>query len=332
MSVDLEALGLEELHVVRDRATGLQAVIAIHDRTLGPGRGGTRLRAYASLGAAAEEAARLARAMTSKFAIHRLPFGGGKAVLVDDGARGEALDARLRAYARYLERFTLEQFMTGPDYGIGVRELAIMREHTGRVVDAHDDTAAGQATALGVRVALEEGLRACGLELAGARVGVQGAGAVGGALVRELVDAGAKVTVCDVDPRRLEGLPEGVAVCPPELLLGLELEALAPCALPDALNPATVGALRCRVVAGAANDQLLAPELETARAVAARGVLYVPDVVANGGAAVRLTTSRDVAEELRSSVRAVLEAATAGGVTPYEAVQRLVGEALEAAR
>lgn len=326
------AEGLEELHLRRDPATGLVAVVAIHDRRLGPAKGGTRLRAYPDLGAAVADAARLARAMTWKFAVHGLPYGGGKAVVLQD-ARGASdralLEARLEAYGAFVERLG-GAFGTGPDLGVGPTEVAVIQRATAHAVGggAHGDASA--ATAAGVRVCLERALDRVGGELAGAVVAVQGVGAVGGALAAQLAERGARLLVADVDPARAEAVAAttgGRAVDPAEVLFA-QADAVCPCATGDVLSAGAIPRLRCRVVAGGANDQLAAPVLERARALAARDVLYVPDFVANGGGAVALTAGAptigppEVAlaeRRVGETLERVLARAEASDATPYEA-------------
>lgn len=337
----VEELELEELHLVRDRATGLRAAVAIHDRTLGPARGGTRLRRYDSLEAVARDAGRLARAMSHKFAVHGLPYGGGKAVILQDeaGARDRALlEARLRAYGEFLNRLGGE-FGTGPDYGIGAAEVAVLRSATDHAVGVHSHGLAGRATAAGVRVAIEAGLRAQGLDLAGARVVVQGVGAVGAHLARDLAARGARVAISDVDLERAAALARelGADLLDPASCLSAEADVLAPCATGDVLTSDSIPALRCRVVAGAANEQLAPPELEQAQRLSEAGIIYIPDFVANGGGAILLTgcgeegraedlprTEQRVAE----TVRQVCERAAASGCTHYEAAVALAEQRL----
>ncbi len=344
----LEELELAELHLVRDPASGLRAAVAIHDRTLGPPRGGTRLARYPTLEAAAREAGRLARAMTYKFAVHDQPFGGGKAVIVQDDAgaadRG-LLERRLLAYGAFVER--LGDFGTGPDMGIGAAEVAVIQRATARAVGHRSHAAASRATAAGVRAALALGLAAADgaadlarpAELAGRRVVIVGVGAVGGALARDLAARGATLVLADADPARAEALAAelGAAALSPEAAVALEADALAPCAGGGLLDEATTARLRCRVVAGGANDLLAPPEAERAATLAARGVVYVPDFVANGGAAVALVGCGEEAREddvsraearVAATTRAVLERARERGESPYAAACSLARERL----
>lgn len=338
MSAGLDASDWEELHFLRD-PSGLVGVIAIHDRSAGPARGGTRLRPYPDLETATQDAVRLARAMSRKFAVHGLPCGGGKAALIDDGrwSDPQIREARLEAYAAFLDRLG-GAFGTGPDYAFGHAEVASTRAHTQHVV--HPDTldAAVEATAVGVRVALECGLkRSLGKTLADASIAIQGVGAVGGKLARDLAQRGSRLIVADIDLDRASALAAeiGARTVAPDAILLEDVDAIAPCAAGEVLTAEVVGGLRCRVIAGAANNQLPEPEIAGARALATRGVLFVPDFVVSGGAAVVLTgCSPDapplplsqVEARLRSTVEAVLDRAELDGSTPQEAALVIVAE------
>jgi leucine dehydrogenase len=328
---------LQELHVFHDPATGLRAVIAVDDSTLGPPRGGTRLRRYPDLLDGAREAARLARGMTHKFAVHGIPFGGGKAVILQDDAGEDraVLEARLRAYGRCLERLG-GFFATGPDFGIGGKEVAVIQEVTSLALGEHGSNA-GEATAAGVRAALELALAQGGLELKGARIAVSGVGAVGGALARQLAERGARLLVADTNQTRVQDLAHEIKaeVVDPDAILFTEVDALAPCAVGELFTLESVARLRCKVVAGAANDQLVDAD-RTSSALAARGILFVPDFVANGGAAVTLSAKLQGGEEaevavgearIRATTREVLERALREAITPYAAALAMSGEA-----
>ncbi|MBL4845284.1 MAG: Glu/Leu/Phe/Val dehydrogenase [Planctomycetes bacterium] len=328
---------LEGLHLFRDQASGLRAVIAVHDTRRGPPRGGTRLRAYASLAEAADDAARLAQGMSYKFAVHGVPYGGGKGVILQDEAGAKdrpLLEERLRAYGRCLERLG-GHFATGPDYGISSREVDVIREVTSLAIGEHGSQA-GPATAAGVRVCLEAGFARLGLELAGRRILVQGVGTVGGALARQLQAAGASVLISDPAPAGVALAAElGVDFVAPEDALWADVDALAPCAVGGVFDGATIAGLRCRLVAGAANDQLVGGA-QAADAFAERGVLYLPDFVVNGGAAVLLTARLENGSEpevevaearIRATIAEVLRRAD-GGLTPYAAAVELAEERL----
>ncbi len=331
---------LEGLHLFQDPASGLQAVIAVHDTRRGPPRGGTRLRSYASLAEAADDASRLAQGMSYKFAVHGLPYGGGKGVILQDEAGADdrgLLEERLRAYGRCLERLG-GHFATGPDYGVTSREVDVIREVTTLAIGEHGSQA-GPATAAGVRTCLEAGFRRLGLELKGRSVLVQGVGTVGEPLVRQLCERGVRVLVSDPAPAGAALASElGLELVSPQDVFSTPVDALAPCATGELFDPATIDGLQCRLVAGAANDQLVGAGA-AAKLLAARGVLYLPDFVVNGGAAVLLTARLESGSEpevvlaerrISATIQAVLSRAERDARTPYQAAVDLAEERLGA--
>ena len=328
---------LEGLHLFSDRASGLRAVITVHDTRRGPPRGGTRLRAYPSLAEAADDAARLAQGMSYKFAVHGIPYGGGKGVILQDAAGAsdrDLLEERLRAYGRCLERLG-GHFATGPDYGITSREVDVIREVTQLAIGEHGSQA-GPATAAGVRVCLEAGFARLGLELAGRRILVQGVGTVGGPLARQLLAADATVLISDPSPAGAALATElGLELVEPQDALRADVDALAPCATGQVFDAEAIANLRCRLIAGAANDQLVGGSA-AAESLAAREVLYLPDFVVNGGAAVLLTARLERGSEpevqiaearIRATIAEVLRRADRG-LTPYAAALELAEERL----
>lgn len=329
---------LEGLHLFHDKPSGLRAVIAVHDTRRGPPRGGTRLRRYASLAEAADDASRLAQGMSYKFAVHGLPYGGGKGVILQDEAGAEdrdLLEERLRAYGRCLERLG-GHFATGPDYGVTSREVDVIRQVTPLAIGEHGSQA-GPATAAGVRTSLEAGFARLGLELPGRSVLVQGVGTVGGPLVRQLHAKGARVLISDPAPAGAELAAElGLELVSPEDVLRAEVDALAPCATGEVFNAETIAGLRCRLIAGAANDQLVGGAA-AANALAAREILYLPDFVVNGGAAVLLTARLESGSEpeveiaegrISETIERVLARAERDDSTPYQAAVALAEERL----
>src|SRR5262249_11831134 len=244
--------------------SGLRAIIAIHDTTLGPALGGIRQWPYQSDAAALWDVLRLARGMTYKAAVAGLDQGGGKTVVI--GQPGDADEARFRALGRFIA--TRGGRYTGAeDGGTSPRQMDFISRETPWVTGV--DPAVGGSgdpsplTALGVY----EGMRAaCEVrfgspELSGKRVVIQGCGHVGEPLVRLLVTAGASVEAGDLHPERVEELrPLGVTAVPLDGILERECDVLAPCALGAVLNDASIPTLRCAVVCGAANNQLEALE------------------------------------------------------------------------
>ncbi len=294
MSQFADTFGHEQLHLFQDTATGLKGVVAIHSTALGPAMGGLRLRRYADIEAAATDAMRLARAMTLKNSAAGLSLGGGKAVLMDDGEWHDR-EARMLAFADVIEQLG-GRYITAEDIGTNTADMDLIATRTEWVVGRSrgggglDDPS--PATARTVFGAIDAGARhALGVEsLRGVRVGVIGAGKVGSPLISLLAGAGAELTVADVDSERAEAALAAAggagAVVPLEGFLERDLDVLSPCAIGELIGVAEVPSLRCRVIAGAANNPLV--DEAAALAVHRAGILYVPDFIANSGGIIQV--------------------------------------------
>jgi leucine dehydrogenase len=283
----------EQLELFHDRATGLTGAVAIHSTALGPSMGGLRIRAYADVEAAAVDALRLARAMTLKSSAAGLRVGGGKAVLIDDG-HWQDREARLLAFAGVLERLG-GRYVTTEDVGTSPADMDVIATGTRWVVGrspanggSGDPSPATARTVFGaIDAAVRSQLAASSLE--GVHVGVLGAGKTGAALVGLLADAGARVTVADVDAARAQACADAspaVEAAPVDGFLGRELDVLAPCALGELIAAGDVAGLRCKIIAGSANNPLV--DRPTALAAHAAGILFVPDFIANCGGIVHV--------------------------------------------
>lgn len=278
-----------------DRPTGAWIFIALHDRTLGRPTGGTRIRSYDSPAEGLHDAMHLAEGMTHKWAAADLPFGGGKAVLATPGPlKGEAREGLLRRYGQLVESLQ-GGFSTGEDLGTTPRDMALIGEETRFVMGAGGGQVAdpGPFTARGVLAALRSAVRAAfgDDDLSGRRVLIQGVGDVGAPLARHLAGLGAQLLLSDPDGERLRKLVDelsgedgGPEVVPPERLYDTPCDVFAPCAVGFVLSSETIPRLRCRVVAGSANNQLASDE--AAELLHQRGILYAPDYIANSGGAI----------------------------------------------
>lgn len=334
-------LGHEELIALRERDSGLVAFIAIHDTSLGPAVGGTRMRAYPTLDAAAVDALRLSRAMTAKAALCGMDRGGGKAVIVGDPAI-EKTDGLLTAFARAVDRLG-GRFQTGPDMGIEGKDVEVMARATRHVSHRRPGSAleAADLTALGVEVAIAAVAKALGRELDGLRVAVQGLGQVGLRLARRLHAAGARLVVADVDAVRADEARTELRaeVVPPPRIYDVEAPVFAPCAAGGVLDDATIPRLRCRAVVGAANEQLAEPR--HAEALLGRGIIYAPDYAVNAGGLLSLlyeigeTDEPGIIARVREigpRVAEIVERARREGRAPSRIADRMVEERLAAAR
>ncbi len=335
------AWGHEEVLLVRDREAGLHAVIALHDTTLGPAVGGTRMRAYATFDDAVLDALRLSRAMTAKAALAGMDCGGGKAVIVGDPGRDKTR-ALLGAYAQVLERLG-GRFQTGCDMGLDARDIAVLARTTRWV--SHTPAAAGVDTAELAALGVFESIRAAADELDrpvdGLHVAVQGLGEVGRRLAEMLSRAGARLTVADLDAARAERAAAelGAFAVPPERILDVEADVFSPNASGPVIDDAALARLRCRAVVGAANEQLA--EDRHGEALHARGILYGPDYLVNAGGLLSLLFERGEVDEagivrrvraIGGRLRALWREARGEGISPHRMAERRVAERLAAAR
>ena len=338
----LEPLEHEELVVRRGRRSGLYTIVAVHSTVRGPSLGGCRMWGYGDARAAVRDALRLSRAMTFKSAVAGLPLGGGKGVIMLPPAAPPPDGDRRRDVLLDFGDTIAEldgRYVTAEDVGTSDADMTAIAERTPHVAGlALDRGGSGDPspwTALGVEAAIRVAAeRVWGTDdLAGRRVAVIGLGHVGGALARGLAARGARLVVADVAGGRRALADELDADwMEPEAALLADVDIVAPCALGGVLDHDTVPALRCRVVAGAANNQLASEEL--AGALHGRGILWVPDYVVNAGGiiniAVELEPTGYDAERGRArvlaigdTVRSILDLAEAERTTPLAAAQAL---------
>lgn len=318
--------GFEQMIALHDRHSGLRAFIGLHDTSAGPAFGGIRRWQYRDEREALRDCLRLAAAMSHKTALADLPAGGGKLVVLDlPGVDWE------RGYA-YLGR-EVEQlrgrFYTGPDVGTGERELAWVARETG-FVTRPDESGPGElaeSTAVGVFAGMGTALRLLDGEADWPRrsVVVQGLGDVGERLARHLVQAGAAVIASDIDSARAERVADdlGIELVDPSHELDVECDVFSPCAMGGIVHDLSLARLRCRVVAGAANNILARPE--HGDRLHERGILFVPDFIVNAGALIRgaifhLEGCREpverIGERVATATLAVLERAVHDGLPP----------------
>lgn len=279
----------EGVHLFTDRDSGLSAIIAIHSSALGPAAGGVRFWQYADHRAAITDALRLSRGMSYKNAMAGLPMGGGKGVVLADRPGAEITSAQLEAFGRAVESLN-GRYVTAEDVGMSEARMKIVATQTRHVSGL--PVAAGSAggdpgpvTArgvyLGVKAAARRGLGA--ESMAGVRVAIQGVGSVGGGLARLLAADGAKLVLADVNAGRAKALAAelGAEAVDADAILTLETDIFSPNALGAILTETSIPQLRCKVVAGGANNQL-ATRADGKR-LHDRGILYAPDYVINAG-------------------------------------------------
>jgi valine dehydrogenase (NAD+) len=330
--------GHEQVVFCHDAASGLRAIIAIYSTALGPALGGTRFHPYASEAAALADVLDLSRAMAYKNAIAGLDLGGGKAVIWGDPERDKS-EPMLRAYGRFVESLGGRYYTAcdvgtvSPDMDIVARET---RYVTGRSVENGGCGDSSVLTAFGVY----QGMRAAAEhvwgspKLAGRRVGIAGVGKVGRHLTAHLLEDGASVVVADVSEQAISALrvkyPQVDVVAATKALVSAEIDVYAPCALGGALDDDSVGALRAKIVAGGANNQLAHPGIE--KLLEERGILYAPDYVINSGGVIQVADeiqgfnmdrARARAAKIYETMKRILALAADEGVPPAVAADTL---------
>ena len=279
----------ELVEVVRDPASGLTAIIAVHSTHLGPAGGGTRFWHYAQPELAMRDALRLSRGMSYKNAMAGLPMGGGKAVILADPDRTKTPEM-LAAFGTAVGALG-GRYVTAEDVGMSEADMVAISQQTPHVsgLPSRDAGAAGgdpgpftaRGVALGIKAAVRQKLERDTVE--GVHVAVQGTGSVGGGVARILAEQGARVTLADVDAGKAQALARelgGEAVAA-DAILSLECDVLSPNALGAVLNDETIPRLNTAIVAGAANNQLA--RREHGRMLAERGILFAPDYVISAG-------------------------------------------------
>ena len=327
--------GWEGEHAVirHDTESGAWIFVCVHSTALGPAGGGTRMRVYPVPADGLADAMRLSGAMTWKMAGAGMPRGGGKAVLaVPELPAGEPRRRLLRRYGELVASLG-GSYRTAGDMNISPEDLDVVAETcpwvygtTGRGGNSGRGTARGGLHA--IRATVEHVFGSP--ELAGRKVLVQGAGAVGAVLARELTEAGARVLVSDVAEARAAAT--GCEPVPPERALETEVDVYSPCAVGGTLNAESIPRLACRAVAGCANNQLDEPE--DAERLHDRGILYAPDYIVNAGGIVQLIGLEDEGwdetqlqaglAKIGDTLRTLFAEAGAEGITPFDAADRLV--------
>ncbi len=285
----------ESVHLFDDPASGLRAIIALHSMALGPAAGGTRFWHYADDSAALTDALRLSRGMSYKNAMAGLPAGGGKAVILAPGNSSKT-PAMLTAFARAVESLG-GQYITAQDVGMSEADMVALAPHTRHVAGLPGAGGGdpGPATARGVHLAVKAAAHhALGTDsMRQVHVAIQGVGSVGSGLARLLAADGARLTIADVDTKRAAKLADelGATIVAADKITTVEANVFAPCALGKVLNAASIAALRVAAVAGGANNQLETDE--DGDRLAARGIVYAPDYVANAGGIINVLRHLD---------------------------------------
>lgn len=282
----------EQLVICNDEATGLKALIGIHNTTLGPALGGTRMWPYASEEEAITDVLRLSRGMTFKNALAGLNLGGGKAVILGDPKLKN--EAFLRRFGRFVQSLG-GRYVTAEDVNMNTSDMEFIGLETRHVTGLPEIKGGGgdpsPVTAYGVYMGMKAAAKkAFGSEsLAGKRIGVQGVGQVGKYLIDYLVKEGANVLVTDIFEAKLQAVAKktGAQVVDPNVIYDLEMDIYSPCALGATINDETIDRLKCAVIAGGANNQLK-DEAKHGRILIEKGIVYAPDFLINAGGVINV--------------------------------------------
>lgn len=334
----------EQVVFCHDKSSGLKAIIGIHNTTLGPALGGTRMWTYASDADALRDVLRLSRGMTYKAAVSGLNLGGGKAVIIGD-PRKDKTEEMFRAFGRFVEGLG-GRYITAEDVGTSLNEMVWIRSETkyvtGIPVELGGSGDPSPVTARGTYV----GIKACAAvkfgsdSLAGKKVVIQGAGHVAQYLAKYLAEEGALVSIADIyaDKAKEVAKETGATVISPDSVFDVDCDIFAPAALGAILNDVTIPKLKCSIVAGPANNQLEHEE-KHAKALKDRGILFAPDYVINAGGLINVANELEGYSQARAlkqadgiydSLKRILILAQEKNITTVEASNHVAEERLRA--
>lgn len=333
----LEALGHKKIVFCSDPDTGLQAIIAIHDTTLGPALGGIRMWPYKTETDALNDVLRLSKAMTYKASITGLNLGGGKAVIIGDPRRDKS-EALMRKFGRFIKNQNGE-FIAGEDMGTNPKDMEYIRMETEHVTGVPESIGgsgdpgpvAAQGVFMGIKAAVKE---LYGNDnLAGKSVIVQGIGHVGENLVKLLREESAKVYASDINEERLSQVAKkyGAEAISNNSIFDRDADIYAPCAMGATINSQSIKKIKCAIIAGSANNQLEDEQVH-GQMLVERGILFAPDYVINAGGLIncyselmRFSKKRtlQLTENIYDATRNVLKLSKAENISSIEAANRI---------
>lgn len=284
----LSKLGHEQVVFCHDEATGLKAIIGIHNTTLGPALGGTRMWNYATEQEALTDVLRLSRGMTFKASISGLNLGGGKAVIIGD-AKTMKTEAFLRRFGKFINSLG-GKYITAEDVNMKTADMEFIAMETKHVTGLPESVGGGgdpspvtaYGTYLGIKASAKKVFGSD--SLAGKKVAVQGVGQVGMHLVEYLTKENAEVFITDISEEKVKWAAAKYRANPvgQDAIYDLDVDVYAPCALGATVNDATIPRLKCSIIAGAANNQLK-DEVKHGYMLMDRNITYAPDFLINAG-------------------------------------------------
>ncbi|MFN7251121.1 MAG: branched-chain amino acid dehydrogenase [Anaerobacillus sp.] len=338
----MEAYDYEQVVVCQDKQSGLKAIIAIHDTTLGPALGGTRMWTYNSEAEAFEDALRLAKGMTYKNAAAGLNLGGGKTVIIGD-SRKDKNEEMFRAFGRYIQGLN-GRYITAEDVGTTVADMDIIHEETDYVTgispafgsSGNPSPVTAYGVYVGMKAAAKEAFGSDSLE--GLTIAVQGVGNVSYTLCKHLHEEGAKLIVTDINKESVARAVEdfGAKAVDINEIYSVECDIFSPCALGAIINDDTIPQLKAKVIAGAANNQL--KETRHGDLISELGIVYAPDYVINAGGVINVADelygyNRERAlkkvETIYDKIEAIFEISKRDRIPTYLAADRMAEERIE---
>ena len=337
--------GHEQVTMYSDPETGLRGIIAIHDTTLGPSCGGTRMWPYASEAEALADALRLSQAMTYKSAAAGLNLGGGKGVIIGDPRTGKT-EGLLRAWGRFVDTLG-GRYLTTTDVGTTGRDLESVHQETEHVVGLDTTLGGSGDTSIMTGLGIYMGMRACAAHawgsdsLRGRKIAMQGFGKVATHTAEHLLEDDAQIFATDISEAALDKARQmGVKVVSPDEIYDVECDIFAPCALGGVINAETIDRLHCSIVAGGANNQLATPG--DGEELHRRGIIYAPDFLINAGGIINAAAeigqpynpdrSRQQTERIYEQMAAVLTTSGKKEISTAQAADLLAEKRLASVR
>ena len=337
----MSTMGHEQVLFCNDSATGLKAIIAIHNTVLGPALGGTRMWAYSNEMEALNDVLRLSKGMTYKNSISGLNLGGGKAVIIGD-ARTMKSEALFRRFGKFVESLA-GNYITAEDVGISPSDMNWVNMETNHVAGLPGKSGdPSPVTAYGVYM----GMKACAKvqfgsdSLEGKTIAVQGVGHVGEYLVKHLAAEKANVVITDIHEETLKRVANqyGVKVVAPSEIYDVPMDIYAPCAMGATINDETLSRLKCSIISGAANNQL-AIEQKHGLEVMNRGIIYAPDYTINAGGVINCFSeveglssewAHTKAEEIYTTILNIVHRSKEANIPTYQIANKMAEERIAA--
>lgn len=331
----------EQLLFCNDNATGLKAIIAVHNTILGPSLGGTRMWNYATEMDALNDVLRLSRGMTYKNSISGLNLGGGKAVIIGDH-RTQKSEALMRRFGKFVNSLA-GKYITAEDVGISPIDMTYVSMETDHVVGLPGKSGdPSPVTAHGVYVGMKASAKVQfgNDSLAGKKIAVQGVGHVGEYLVKSLAKEGAEVYITDIHEPTLSRVSKeyGAKVVGLDEIYDIDMDIYAPCALGATINDETLSRLKCSIIAGAANNQLQNEDVH-GRIVMEKGMIYAPDFALNAGGVINCysevkglssTWAMDKSEQIYNTIENIVKRSQSEKVPTYQIANKMAEERIEA--